>query len=294
MLRAIIKSQSYVALQLLALLVSHSSFGQDFVTTAPLTSSVSTSAKQVAAVETKKKFAVTAALTTETNLEEQTSSQDESASTLELLPSYRISSKARVQALLSAERSYNGLQETKVLNTTLAIVRDPIRLNDSTTMGFSAQALLPTDNEARDNSSLRGGAGAGASLAKEFKLLNKNATASFGLSGLKYSHKFTRNADLGANTSYRLRYSGGLIVNLNNKFDTGINGYYQTGFTYDNVIREAFLLEESLSYNLKKNVALAVSHSTGGALFEKDGREWAASFYDKNKSTVGARITIVY
>lgn len=294
MLRANIITNSYIALPLLGLLLATSAFAQETVTTAPLTPSVSASVSNVGAAPPKKNFSLTVGITTETNLEEQDSAQDESATTLELLPSYRISSKARVQALLAAERSYNGLQETKVLNTTLGIARDPIRLNDDTKLGLGIQALLPTDEEARDKSSLRGGAGATVNLVREFKLLNRNATASVGLNGLKYSHKFSRNADLAANISHRLRYTGGLDVNLSKKVDAGISGYYQTGFTYDNVVREAYLLEESLSYNLKSNVALAVSHSTGGSLFEKEGREWAASFYDKNKSTVGARITVVY
>lgn len=294
MKRAISKS---ISLQTLLLLLAAPTFAQEQQMTANTTAyvpSVSAAASDLGLVDTTKKLSVIFSLTNETNLEEQGSSQDESATTLEVIPAYRISSQARVRAALAGQHSYNGLAETKLLNTTLSVVRDPIRLDDDTNLGLTAQLLLPTDKEAREKSSLRGGAGFVAKVNHQFRLAGKNANASYALNTYKYSHEFSRDADRSANTSYRLRHLATLDVNLNKRFDVGLSSYYQTGFTYDGVLREAYYLEESVSYSLQSNVEIALSHSTGGSLFEQGGREWAASFYDRSESTIGATVTVIY
>lgn len=254
-----------------------------------------TSFSEVSTKITKeKKFSVSATLTQETNLEESSSSSDESATTLELSPSYRISSKAKIEALLAAEKSANGAQETKILNTTLYLKRDPIALGPNTNLSLTLQGLLPTEEEAREKSSLQGALGGSARATHKFKTFGKNSSASYAINSYKFIHQFDRNSSRDANLSYRFRHLANYDIDLNAKFSLSLGGYYQHAYTYQNVVREVYLLEQSLSYVVSENFSVALAHSTSGSLFEDNGKDWNLDFYNDRASTVGLSLTYVY
>jgi hypothetical protein len=242
----------------------------------------------------EKKFGLTAILTTESNLEEESSKNDESSATLELLPSYRISSKLKVAALIAAEHDLNGLNETELLNTTLYLRRDAITINEDVALFLTAQALLPTEEKARQQSSLEGGVGGIIKVDYKFSSFKKPSTVSYSLNTFKYIHDFDRNTSREANISYRFRNIVTYDVDLSKKFSFSFAGYFQSGFTYDNVAKEVFYLEQGVSYTFDQKFSVALLHNTTGNAFEKNGKDWNVEAYDSRNSTIAASLTYVY
>mgnify|MGYP001599419613 FL=1 len=242
----------------------------------------------------EKKFSLTAVLTSESNLEKESSHTDESSATLELLPSYRVSSKAKVAALIAAQRDLSGLQETKLLNTTLYLRRDPIALNEDSAFSLTLQGLLPTEERARQESSLEGGVGGIVKVDYKFSSFKKPSTVSYSLNTFKYVHDFDRNTSREANISYRFRNIVTYDVELSKKYSFSFAAYFQSGFTYDNVAREIFYLEQGLSYAIDSKFSVALLHSTSGSAFEKNGKDWNVEAYDSHNSSLAASLTYVY
>ena len=253
---------------------------------------ISVSKENVSSSSSAKKWGLTAVLTQSTNLEESSSRTDETSTTLELLPTFRLSSKSTLRVYTPIENN-NSTNETLLLNTVVSFLRDPIVLNSSNKLNLELKALLPTDEAAREEQSLQGALGFVASVRHQLKT-SRPSSISYGLDAYKFSHEFDRSNSRTANISHRLRHIVSYDLGLTQKLALNLKGYYQTGFTYQNVIKETFLLEQSLDYSLNTNLAFGLSHSNQGALFEKNGADFNASFYDSRDSSISAYVTFIY
>ncbi len=242
--------------------------------------------------EASKKFSTTVIISTSTNLEQNSSSQDSTGSSIELKPSVRITRKASLGVNLSAKTDHTT-GDAKMLNTQILISRDPIQLDEDNSLKIAAQAILPTDKVARE-ASLNAGAGVIVGIEHRMALFKKESKFNYAANILKNSHEFDRDNNREANISHRLRNVVGIEIQLGKKISLSLDGYYQVGQTYEGVTRETFNASQSLNYELSENFAVGIEHTLEGKVFAADGSEWNANLYDSRKSEIGVSLMGTY
>lgn len=159
---------------------------------------------------------------------------------------------------------------------------------------MTAQGLLPTEEAAREDATLQGAAGGIAKISHRLKTFGRPATLSYSLNTFKYFHEYDRTNERSSNLSARFRHSAGYSVALTSKLEAAVSGFFQTGLSYDNVVKESVYLEQSLSYSVAKNLSMGLIHSTGGPAFERNGKDWNIDAYDSRNSNLAASLTYVY
>ena len=136
--------------------------------------------------------------------------------------------------------------------------------------------------------------GAIVKVAHRFASFKKPSTASYSLNTFKYTHEFDRNTSRDANISYRFRHVATYDVEVTSKVALSLSAYFQSGFTYENVAKEVFYLEQGVSYAFDQKFSVALLHNTSGNAFEQNGKDWNVEAYDSRNSTIAASLTYVY
>jgi hypothetical protein len=237
-----------------------------------------------------KKFSLIARISASSDLEETKNAEHSQGGSLDIRPSMRISSKSTLAGIFLGE--YDSVTgNSKMLNSSIAIARDPIKLTNDDDLKFSGFLVLPTEEDARLKATLRGGAGLTAGIAHRFAILGKASTFSYTASAVKNVHEYTRTNARVANLSHRLRNLVNLDVAMTKKITLSAGGYYQVGQTYDNVVKEIFVADQSVAYALNEQYSVELSHSNDGGVFEANGRDWNAELYDSRNSEIGVSLT---
>lgn len=253
------------------------------------TSSTSISASRLDLPTTTKKVSTTIILSIASDLEKADNADHSSGGSIEIRPSMRISSKAALRASIAGEYD-NVTGDSKVLNTQLVVARDPIALTNDDDVRLSAQLILPTEEDARLKASLRGGVGAMVGVDHRFAIAGKPSIVSYTANALKNIHEYSRDHMRNPNLSHRLRHIVNLDVNLTQKVSLSVGGYYQLGFTYENVIRETYSASQGISYAINDQYLVSVEHSTAGKMFAADGRDWNVELYDSRNSEISVSL----
>jgi hypothetical protein len=245
-------------------------------------------------IEKERKFSLALELGTESNLRDTSDTQYKATSSITITPSYKILPKATLSAIVGVEQKLYADTETAIINTTVSLSRDPIELKNGRSVNLAAFGLLPTNESDRNDATLQGGTGLAAGITQNFNLAKKAATLNYTLSALKNYHEYERSNILDSNISHRARH----IITYNQEITKAISlkvlSHYQTGWTYQNVLKTSFLISEELILALNRSASIYIGHSNNATALQANGVDSNIQIYDDRTSTFSAGMTLTY
>ncbi len=229
------------------------------------------------------------------NLRDTSDSDYKAANTFLFKPSYKIIEQLTLAARIEATKHYESANEdTELENTQLILIVTPLELSGDRTLGFTFTGVLPTNEKDRTNNTFNGGTGALIDLTQKYSFLDRAGSISYAVSGMKNYHDFDRNNAAEPNLSYRFRQIVTLRQDLSDSFHLQIIGRYQTGWTYQDAFKSAFLISEEISYDITKTFAVYVSHTNDGDALKSNGIDYNIKAYDKKSSSFATGLTATF
>ena len=231
-----------------------------------------------------KKISVTVDIAAETNLR-RTHDPDYAAKLNVLIsPSYAFHKRLRLSADLAGTQNLYGVKNSELQNTTFSLTITP-GATSRLLKSASLLALLPTNEQARTQESLQGGAGLSLKAGVSPDLFKKNLSIGYKISALKYFHQYEESSNYTANVSYRIRHSASVGYSLSDRLSFELSGLYRTGWTYQNALRTDFETAESLLFEIGPTSTIYASHSTSGNALGANGTDSNISFFDAQNDT---------
>jgi len=242
----------------------------------------------------EKKFSMSIDLSYDSNLRAQNDPAFQANSTLVLAPRYHLFSKAALNARLDILQKHYANNETEVSNLSLAVARDPIKINATSDLKMSVSSLLPTNEIDRNDNSFLGALGTSLGAIRKHAIGGKSGSLDGAIAILKNFHEFEHTNLNDPNLSHRVRYILTLNQDLPSDLSFEVIGRYQTGWTYQNVLKTAFLLNEKLAWQVSPTTSLYISHSNDGDALAANGLDSNIKVYDERSSVWASGVEVSF
>lgn len=218
------------------------------------------------------------------NLRQTTDPEYAATTTAFLSASYKFNNSISTTLRAGVEKKLYDLQESTLANTEVYLKFAPIALAEATSLNLSLVGLLPTNEVDRNDSKYRGATGGSIGLKQNYAILSKTGSASYTFSALKNYHEFDRTITDEPNLSHRIRHIFAFEQELFSVISLELLGRYQTGWTYQNILKTAFLLSQKINFAITKDVAIYISHTNAGNALKANGVDSNIEAYDSSSS----------
>jgi hypothetical protein len=146
---------------------------------------------------------------------------------------------------------------------------------------------LPLSDESRENREIELVNNLGLIVALDSKALNiPNFRLSYSAAYGYYTNKYTTRVNGEPATEYKIVQTLKSGYNFN-PVSIGMKFQYTSAYSYEDVVRDGFLLQESIAYTVNQNFDLVLYHYNRAPFLKTTTYENNLQAYDKQTSTVG-------
>lgn len=240
-----------------------------------------------------KKFGFDATLEGSSNFREAGDYESSREASYSFIPNYKITDKITASAEIVFVHNLKQAAESDFKNTTIGMSYSAINLaGESLTIKPIVSALLPSNKEARDTTSLLGGIGVGQSLA--FKPAKLPVTLTYGASVRRNIHEYDHTNEGAANTMYSFSNSLKGYVDVTDKISFTTKATVFSGLTYLDSWRSKFEIFEELGYAVSDTYSIALGHVNTDATLKSDMTTSNVEFFNNNTSSIYLDLNVTY
>lgn len=232
-----------------------------------------------------KRIRVSTTLSTESTLHEPGSVDHFAESRLTVAPAFLLNAKQQVRTSLALIQQHGAIQKSAISNLKITWSHSPLNISERVSWIPQAGGSLPTNEDDQRHNSFQGSV-----FIEPIIMVNWSRWALYWTpTAVKNIHGYTRNHNSVANISHSL--SNALTLEWTRKsLSLGVTAGYIMGWTYQDNLRDQFILDQSVTYAVDKQWTLILGHSNSGDMLKSNGRDRNVSFFDENSSTVYAAI----
>lgn len=273
-----------LSLILIGLFSSGSSWGQEVLTSHPIT-----------------KFAkkLSGSFDLSYNSDNKRINRIDKSSNLDLLlaPSYPLSKIETLSLVLGGNKDLTGERLWIYNDTYLAYSRNLYKTEDQfLSLSGISRIFHPTNEESRQIKTLRTklffGPQVKIDLAKKWAFLP--LTVTYRPYYQQSFHRYKVAYDGKSNTQYSLSNRLILDYSFTEKISLTVDSIYGRSYTYQGNPQDTFVFDQSLGYSLNETYSFSLGHNNEGGALKANGRDSNVEIFNNNKSTfylsIGIRI----
>lgn len=215
-------------------------------------------------------------------------SERESATSILLAPSYKLSGVATLSAKAILNKDNYGPRNTTLSHTTISLAIKGFQLSDKLTTTHALLGVIPTDEQARKEDRLQGAIG----ISNGLKLDTQLAQLDYKLQLKRNFHEYTVNFEGRPNIEYTLSNALAVTIPITDKFSFISAGIYKNGRTYKGFERTSFELNFDINYDFTPQLSLNLGTSNDGNALKANGVDSNISAY--NEDTSVSRLGLSY
>lgn len=245
-----------------------------------------------------KPFSISAQLSRSRNLVDfKDGSRSDSIEVL-VLPSYKTANGGvslrlgYAQDLNDPENIANGMTDAVVGFSLLPTVWK--HTSTSTSLGFSISGILPTSKVSQKQTQLKGALSTSMSLGlktnpETYGQFNVGISVSAGRS----FHAFEEDV----NGSVLSQYSSNQILSAGysiSDFSMSFEFWNRSRWTYQNNVRQSFIMSQELGYGINPNFSIAIGHTNEGSALKANGQDSNIGLFNEDTSTIYGSLGVSY
>lgn len=192
--------------------------------------------------------------------------------------------KLSVSQLLDKDLKNDRLETWN--DTQVSFSRSIYTFNDVFSLSGRVSGTIPLSEESTENANLITSIGLFPTLAADLNPYIKGLSLSYIPSFRRSFHEFETKADGGSNTAYSWAQRLVIDYSFSESFSLSLDQSYIRGYTYRGTSNDRFSFDQSLNYQMNKNVSWSLGHSLGGSALAVNGSDSNVRLFDENESSV--------
>lgn len=242
-------------------------------------------------LEQTKRVTTEVSLLTVKNLHTVGSRDELSTSRLIVQPSLNINKNWVAELEVGGEQQNIEPYQSNFINSSLGVTHSGILLGQDIQLINSAAIVLPTNEKMHQATSFNGALVVSPQIQIMTKVSKFKLNLLVGVDLGKNFHTYKRDKTAEANISHFA--TSQIVVSASRKSaKLSLSAKLNEGLTYDDRLREEFVLSQSLTISLKESVSIRLGHSNSAETLASDGKTSNVRMFDEKSSVIFAGLTI--
>ncbi|MDD0852711.1 hypothetical protein HBN50_06365 [Halobacteriovorax sp. GB3] len=241
----------------------------------------------------KEKVSLSASSSLESSLEKGAGNSFQN--TTSLSGKYKLDGGYVLSTGVAFDKDFNNDRELTVRDSSLSVSKSIGASQTFIYRSLKASLTLPISKRSRKDTDLITALSLGATYGLSLDKYMSGVSLYLMPSITKYAHQYeTARYSLTSNSSHRALTRVLVSYDFAKRFNLSMDNIYYRTWTYRGNSTDVFVLDQSLSYQVSKELSASLGHSLGGNALDFDGKSSAVRLFDENESTVYTNLTYRY
>ncbi|PIS11920.1 MAG: hypothetical protein COT73_01330 [Bdellovibrio sp. CG10_big_fil_rev_8_21_14_0_10_47_8] len=257
--------------------------------TSKVSSQSSVKKNTVAPEPEKKSVSLLVGLERSSNLIEEGSPRDNTATDLLLRPSWTLNENWTLSNRTIFEQEETGPRNSSLSDSEFRLSLKGAQLNDQFSLTHSISGYAPTNEENRKKNSFQGAATARTGIKAVYPL----GEFSYGMSLRRNFHEYKVSSENSPNIEYSLSHAISGRIPLSTKWSVESLGIFAQGRTYGGLERQNFSFDFDVVFEAIKDFSINLGTSNKGSALKANGHDSNIKAFDEHSSVLRLGVSYV-